>query len=125
MKKLLIMAKIELSPLIKSMSGTISRKRLSDGTTVAYVVTKKNRLYLHATQPRVKPLSGREVKQRMKFGLIASASRLVKQQMELPSEPDANKKLWCSLGQLYELMLQHAQVITPQKLADSYCAFLV
>ena len=40
------MAKIELSPLIKSMSGTIARRKLSDGTSVTYVVTKNNRLYI-------------------------------------------------------------------------------
>lgn len=119
------MAKIEFSPLIKSMSGTISKKRLSDGTTVTYVVTKKNRLYLHTTKPRMTPITIREMNIRNKFGVIASAVRMVKQQITLPAEPETNKKLWSTLGQLYELMLQNSQIITPAKLADSYCALLV
>ena len=44
------MARVELFPLIKSMSGTISKKKLADGTTVSYVVTKKGRLYIHTTE---------------------------------------------------------------------------
>lgn len=119
------MAKIELSPLIKSMSGTIAKKRLPDGTVITYVVTKKNRLYLHTTKPRSTPLTMREMNQRNRFGVIASAAKLVKQQIQLPSEPGTTKKLWSTLGQLYELMVQNSQVITPAKLADSYCALLV
>ena len=119
------MAQVELSPLIKSMSGTIAKKRLPDGTVITYVVTKKNRLYLHTTKPRSTPLSMREMNQRNRFGVIASAARLVKQQIQLPAEPGTTKKLWSTLGQLYELMVQNTQVITPAKLADSYCALLV
>lgn len=120
-----IMAHVELSPLIKSMSGTIAKKRLPDGTVITYVVTKKNRLYLHTTKPRSTPLTMREMNQRNRFGVIASAARLVKQQIQLPAEPGTTKKLWSTLGQLYELMVQNSQVITPAKLADSYCALLV
>ena len=119
------MAQVELSPLIKSMSGTIAKKRLPDGTVITYVVTKKNRLYLHTTKPRSTPLSMREMNQRNRFGVIASAARLVKQQIQLPTEPGTTQKLWSTLGQLYELMVQNTQVITPAKLADSYCALLV
>ena len=119
------MAKVELSPLIKSMSGTIAKKRLPDGTIVSYVVTKKNRLYLHTTKPRSTPLTIREMNQRNRFGVIASAAKRVKQQSQLPSGPDTTKKLWNTLGQLYELMLQNTSVITPAKLADSYCALMV
>lgn len=119
------MAQVELSPLIKSMSGTIAKKRLPDGTVITYVVTKKNRLYLHTTKPRSTPLTMREMNQRNRFGVIASAAKLVKQQIQLPAEPGTTKKLWSTLGQLYELMVQNSQVITPAKLADSYCALLV
>ena len=35
------MAKVELSPLIQSMSGSIAKRRRPDGTVVNYVVTKK------------------------------------------------------------------------------------
>lgn len=119
------MAKVELSPLIKSMSGTISRKRLPDGTIVSYVVTKKNRLYLHTTKPRSTPMTIREMNQRNRFGVIASAAKRVKQQILLPSGPETNQKLWHTLGQLYDLLLQNTQVITPAKLADSYCALMV
>ena len=119
------MAQVELSPLIKSMSGTIAKKRLPDGTVITYVVTKKNRLYLHTTKPRSTPLTMREMNQRNRFGVIASAARLVKQQIQLPTEPGTTQKLWSTLGQLYELMVQNTQVITPAKLADSYCALLV
>ena len=59
------------------------------------------------------------------FGIIASAVKLVKQQIQLPSGPETNQKLWHTLGQLYELMLQNTPVITPAKLADSYCALMV
>ena len=49
----------------------------------------------------------------------------LKQQIQLPTEPGTTKKLWSTLGQLYELMVQNTQVIAPAKLADSYCALLV
>ena len=119
------MAQVVLSPLIKSMSGTIAKKRLPDGTVITYVVTKKNRLYIHTTKPRSKPLTMREMNLRNRFGVIASAVKQVKQQVRLPSGQETTKKLWSTLGQLYELMVQNSQVVTPAKLADSYCALLV
>ena len=107
------------------MSGTIAKKRLPDGTVITYVVTRKNRLYIHTTKPRSKPLTMREKNLRNRFGVIASAAKQVKQQVQLPSGPETTKKLWSTLGQLYELMVQNSQVVTPAKLADSYCALLV
>ena len=46
------MAKVELSPLIQSMSGSIAKRRRPDGTVVNYVVTKKGTMYVQSTRPR-------------------------------------------------------------------------
>ncbi|MBQ7530814.1 MAG: hypothetical protein IJT12_03840 [Paludibacteraceae bacterium] len=119
------MAKVELSPLIKSMSGTIARRKLSDGTTVTYVVTKKNRLYIHSSRPRVTPLSEREIRQRQRFGIIASAVQLVRSRLNLPSDPKTQKQLWSGLGVHYDAMRQNGKTLTAEKLADSYCMLVM
>ena len=107
------MAKVELSPLIKSMSGTIAKRKLSDGTTVTYVVTKKNRLYVHTSRPRATPLSDGEILRRQRFGVIASAVPLVTRRLNLSSDPATQKRLWSNLVMHYDAMLQSGKTISP------------
>ena len=118
------MAKIELSPLIKSMSGTIARRRLSDGTTVAYVVTKKNRLYVHTSGPRTQPLSPGEMARRIRFGVVASAVASVSGRLGLPSDPVTRKQLWKELGDLYDVLKKNTSSITSKKLVSAYCVLV-
>ena len=44
----------ELNPLFKSISGTISKRRLSDGRIETIVATKKGTIYKRTTCPRCK-----------------------------------------------------------------------
>lgn len=114
------MAKIELSPLIKSMSGTIARKQLSDGTRVTYVVTKKNRLYVHTTRPRSKALTPEEISKRARFGTVAKAVNIVRKELALDSAPETIKHLWTSVGALYDRIHNNGKTVTPERLAEMY-----
>lgn len=44
----------ELNPLFKSVSGTISKRRLPDGRIETIVATKKGTIYKRTTYPRRK-----------------------------------------------------------------------
>lgn len=115
------MAKVELSPLIKSMSGTIARRKLPDGTTVTYVVTKKNRLYVHTSRLRATPLSEHEILRRHRFGVIASAVALVTRRLNLSADPVTQKRLWSDLGMHYDAMRRSGKTVSSEKLAERYC----
>ena len=119
------MAKIELSPLIKSMSGTIARKKLSDGTTVNYVVTKKNRFYVHATRPRTTALTSEEISKRTRFGMVAKAVSIVRKEMALDAEPITTKRLWTAIGALYDRICNNGKTITPEHLAEMYAYLFI
>lgn len=119
------MAKIELSPLIKSMSGTIARRKLSDGTSVTYVVTKNNRLYIHATRPRTSPLTVSEISKRARFGTVAKAVNIVRKELALDSTPETIKHLWASVGALYDRIHNNGKTVTPERLAEMYAYLFV
>ena len=118
------MARVELSPLIKSMSGTISKKKLADGTTVSYVVTKKGRLYIHTTRPRTTPLQPRELAHRSKFGMVCSAFALLQRTKSVPPDPSARKQAYAVLGDIYDLMVKNRKTITTEALAKRYWTFV-
>lgn len=42
----------QLNPLFESISGTISRKRFSDGRVETLVATKKGTIYTRTTYPK-------------------------------------------------------------------------
>lgn len=118
------MAKIELSPFIKSMSGTIARRKLSDGTTVAYVVTRKNRLYMHATRPRTTALTQDELEKRTRFGIVSKAVTLVRKELTLDASPSTIKHLWTAIGTLYDFICHNGKTITAERLAEMYAYML-
>ena len=118
------MARVELSPLIKSMSGTISKKKLADGTTVSYVVTKKGRLYVHTTHPRTTPLLPTEVEHRAKFGKVCSAYALLQRTKSVSADSSVRKQAYAILGDIYDLMAKNRKTITPEALAKRYWAFV-
>lgn len=114
------MARVELSPLIKSMSGIISRRKLSDGTTVSYVVTKKNRLYVHTTRPRTTALTPIEITKRNRFTIVSKAVTIVRKEMAMDASPGTIKHLWASIGALYDRIQNNGKTITPERLAEIY-----
>lgn len=114
------MARVELSPLIKTMSGTIARRKLSDGTLVTYVVTKKNRLYVHTTRPRTKALMPEEIAKRERFGTVSKAVTLVRKELALDADPATIKRLWASVGALYDRIRINSKTITSERLAEMY-----
>ena len=118
------MAKVELSPLIKSMSGTISRKKLADGTTISYVVTKKGRLYVQTTRPRATPLQPVEIAHRTKFGMVCKAYALLRRTKLMPADPDCRKRVYAVLGDIYEQMARSRKAITPEELAKRCWTFV-
>ena len=119
------MAKIELSPLFKSMCGTIARKKLSDGTKVTYVVTKKNRLYVQTTRPRTTPLKPEEISKRARFGTVSKAINIVRKELALDAAPETTKRLWASVGALYDRIQNNGKTITPERLAEMYAYIFV
>jgi len=114
------MAQVELSPLIKTMSGTISKRRLSDGTTISYVVTKKGRLYVRTSRPRSTPVQSAELERRNRFGLIASAVGIIRRNVFIPAGSGAIQHLWKDLGEVYDVMKLHRKNITPEDLVKWY-----
>lgn len=115
--------KIEFSDLFKSMSGTISRKRLPDGRTKTIVVTKKGSMYETTYNPP-KKLTQETIDRRAKFGCVAKATAIVCR--ELGDATSATRKQhWKNLSALYDRLKEHGKVLTPEKLAEMYAYFLM
>ncbi|MDY6406703.1 MAG: hypothetical protein SPK97_06200 [Bacteroidales bacterium] len=70
------MAKYQLDPAngIETISGAISRRRRSDGTIEAWIMTKKGRLY-HRIYKRTTPLSKNEALNRCLFKEAAEEAK--------------------------------------------------
>lgn len=115
------MAKVELSPLIQSMSGSIAKRRRPDGTIVNYVVTKKGTMYVRSTKPRTAPLSAAQRERRRKFGVLSPACTLVRHKLALPADPATQKKIWRTLSDLYDMMIRDGMSRRPEDLANAYC----
>ena len=115
------MAKVELSPLIQSMSGSIAKRRRSDGTVVNYVVTKKGTMYVQSTRPRTAPLSAAQRERRRKFGVLSPACTLVRHKLALPADPATQKKIWRMLSDMYDMMIRDGMSHRPEDLANAYC----
>ena len=106
------------------MSGTIARRKLSDGTTVAYVVTRKNRLYMHAARPRTTALTQNELKKRTRFGIVSKAVTLVRKELTLDASPATVKHLWTTVGTLYDFLSRNGKTVTAERLAEMYAYML-
>jgi len=47
------MVKVKFPDFIKSMSGTLSKRRLSDGRVESVIATKRGTIYKRTTYPKV------------------------------------------------------------------------
>ena len=119
-KKIKIMAKIELPAFIKSMSGTISKKKLADGTMVSCIVTKKNRMYIRPQKPRTSPPTKNEKEKREKFGIIAQAMPIVRKEVAMGPDPETQKRIWSGMSDVYDLLKKRGMKITAKLLAEKY-----
>lgn len=116
--------KVKFSDLFKSMSGTISRKRLPDGRTKTIVVTKKGSMYETTYNPP-KKLTQAIIDRRTKFGCVAKATAIVCRELENGADPATRKKYWRDISALYDRLKEHGKVLTPEKLAEMYAYFLL
>ena len=114
------MARIELPAFIKSMSGTISKKKLSDGTIIRCVVTKNNRMRIQTQSPRTTAPTAKEIAKRTRFGTISKAVTIVRKELELESDPETQRRVWEAMGTIYDRLLERGKPITPEILAELY-----
>ena len=114
------MARIELPAFIKSMSGTISKKKLSDGTIIRCVVTKNNRMRIQTQSPRTTAPTAKEVAKRIRFGTISKAVTIVRKELELESDPKTQRRVWEAMGTIYDNSKERGKTITPEILAELY-----
>lgn len=114
------MAKIELPAFIKSISGTISKKTLSDGTVVRFVVTKNNRLHLRTESPHGAPSTEQVMAKQVRFGTIARAVTIVRKELQLSTDPETRKRLWAQMGIIYDRLQTKGKTITPETMATLY-----
>ena len=88
------MAKIKLSPLFDSVSGTISRRTLPDGRTETVYVTRKGQLGTRITgESKPRELTPAQINARHRFAAISQAVRLICQQADLPCDALARQYL--------------------------------
>ncbi len=88
------MAKIKLSPLFDSVSGTLSRRTLSDGRTETVYVTRNGHLRTVVTgEPTPHVLTPAQIRARHRFAAISEAVRLICQQADLPCDTPARQYL--------------------------------
>ena len=113
------MARVEFNDLIRSASGVISRRRMPDGTVHSIVVNKRGTLYETTYHPRTK-ISPEEIARRRKFGIICSAVAIVQKELHLPSDPETRKRVYAVMGDMYDKMLAHDKIATPESLATMY-----
>lgn len=113
------MAKVEFPDFIKSASGTISRKRLPDGSIRSIVVNKHGRMYETTYHPRTK-ISPEERARRKKFGVISSAFAFVQREMEIESDPTTRRRIYGIMGGIYDRMVGNGKEPNAKMIASSY-----
>ena len=113
------MAKITLPDFIKSVSGTIARKRYSDGTVKNIVITKKGTMYETMYHPRTK-ISEKEKQVQSRFGMLNKAFTIVRAELQLGTDPDTRKRVYAALGSIYDRLTKAGKVVTPEILASLY-----
>jgi len=111
--------KVKFNDLIKSMSGTISRKRLPDGSVRSLVVRKDGTMYETTYYPP-KKVSVAVAARRVKFGMVCKAYAIIQKEKSLCSDPDSRKLIHQALNDIYDLMHKQKKVISPEKLAANY-----
>lgn len=113
------MAKITLPDFIKSASGTIARKRYSDGTVKSTVITKKGTMYQSTYRPRTK-ISEKEKQGQARFAMLNKTFPILRQELQLTTDPATRKRVYAALGSIYDKLIQKGKVVTPEILASMY-----
>lgn len=111
--------KVKFNDLIKSMSGTISRKRLPDGGVRSLVLRKDGTMYETTYYPP-KKVSVAVAARRVKFGTVCKAYAIIQKEKSLCTDPDSRKLIHQALNDIYDLMHKQKKVISPEKLAANY-----
>lgn len=112
--------KVQFTDLIKSMSGTISKKRLPDGSIRRLVVKKNGYMYETTTYPRKGPADAKTIAKQNRFGLISKAFTVLRQEMLLSSDPATRKQVYAVLGAIYDKLLSQGKEVTSDKLMELY-----
>ena len=113
------MAKITLPDFIKTASGSISKKRYSDGTVKNLIITKRGTMYESTYRPRTK-MSEKEKQGKSRFAMLNKAFPVVRQELRLPTDPDTRKRIYAALDSIYDRLTKAGKVITPEILASLY-----
>ena len=113
------MAKITVPDFIKSASGTIARKRYSDGTVKNIVITKNGTMYESTYHPRTK-ISEKEKQGQSRFAMLNKAFPIVRQELGLCTDPETRKRVYAALGAIYDRLAKAGKKITPEILASLY-----
>lgn len=111
--------KVKFNDLIKSMSGTISRKRLPDGGVRSLVVRKDGTMYETTYYPPRK-ISAAVTARRIKFGTVCKAYAIIQKEKSLSSDPATRKQVYAALGAIYDKLLSQGKEVTAEKLAANY-----
>jgi len=113
------MAKITLPDFIKSASGTIARKRYSDGTVKNIVITKRGTMYESTYRPRTK-ISEKEMQGQSRFAMLCKAFAIVRRDLHLATDPATRKRVYAALGAIYDRLTKVGKKINPDILASLY-----
>lgn len=113
------MAKITLPDFIKSASGSISKRRYSDGTVKNIIITKRGTMYESVYRPRT-TFSAQEQQRRLRFGMLNKTFPIIRRELRLATDPETRKRVYASLGSIYDRLAKAGKVITPEILASLY-----
>ena len=114
------MVKVKFPDFIKSMSGTLSKRRLPDGSVRRLIVTKKGCMYETTTFPKTGPLSPETIEKQIRFGLVCKTVPMIRKAHRLPSDPATRKRLFRSLGKIYDTLHRKGKTITPEVLTKEW-----
>ena len=118
------MARIKLSPLFDSVSGTLSRRTLSDGRTETVYVTRNGHLRTVVTgEPTPHVLTPAQIRARHRFAAISEAVRLICQQADLPCDTPARQYLTPFVKEHYsQLTDDRDQSRDAETLCQAFCS---
>ena len=111
--------KVKFNDMIKSMSGTLSKKRLPDGGVRKTIVRKDGSMFETTTYPRTK-ISPAEQKRRKKFGVICRAFAIAQKELKLDSDPDTRRRAYAVMGGIYDRLKAHGKQPTADMIASTY-----
>lgn len=113
------MAKVEFPDFIKSASGTISRRKLADGSIRSIVINKRGTMYETTYHPRTN-ISPEERARRKKFGVISGAFAAIQCEIEISADPDTRRRIYAIMGGIYDRMTANGKDPNAKMIASSY-----